>query len=232
MNDSEAIDEVIDGTFCKECYLVFAKTPGFKIGIRPLASLMGDNSFFGFRVRAVPDGQDADFSGGENIAEAFSGFKFQKNSSVRASLVGGLYVNLNGSQVLAIQDFVSGHRVVAKVITAMRERLGDIPLINEEALYEFIKTRFNELIESSSEGFNQEKENDGQFTATVIHMNQWKAEKALEEAIDQPVESYDDSNEEEDDGGVVVKQEEEVSLPESVTGEAKPKSKTKAADKQ
>lgn len=230
MNDSEAIDEVIDGTFCKECYLVFAKTPGFKIGIRPLASLMADTSFFGFRIRAVPDGQDADFSGGKNIAEAFPGFEFQKNSSVRASLVGGLYVNLSGSQVLAVQDFVSGHRVVAKVITAMRERLGDIPLLNEEALYEFIKVKFNELIESTTEGFDQEKENDGQFTATIIHMDQWKAEKALEEAIDAPVDSYDDGTEV-DDGGV-AKQEEEVSLPESVTGETKPKSKTKAADKQ
>ncbi len=174
--ENEHSPELIDGTFCTDCYLVFAKIEGFKIGIKPLFQPEHSASFVGFRVRAVAT--DVDIAKGDDIVAAFPGFNFGKWDSSRASLMGGIYINRTKYQGNEIIAFIKSNRVVGKTMTVLKEHLGDIPMVGEEYLYSWFGDKLVEVVKDKCHVMEIQNELPA-VECTVIHMDKYKAAAAL-----------------------------------------------------
>lgn len=200
--DTEQPIEIINGTSCHECYAIFALTETedgqqFKIGIRPLLESSADGTYIGFRIRAVPHEADADFSGGDTIADAFPGFNFGKRSVERCSFMGGLYVNRNHFQVDDLKDFLNANRVVSKIIQELKVCLGNISMINEDAIHAFITGKYGDALGSINAEYSPMEGDTPEPEGTVIYMDKTKAYQAYHGVADP---DPDVDEEVEDDG--------------------------------
>jgi len=184
--------KMINGTQCSDCYGVFAEKSGMEIGIRPLLSMSSDYTYIGFRIRAVPNA-DADtpaLSTQNMYEQTFPGFQFQKTDAVRASLVGGMFVNLGYHHGgMAAKEFIQQNRVVSKVMSALTEALQDTELQDEDLTREFLEHAYFQLIDSQSGHVdNPTKQADGDLVANnVVSLDGFKAKKEFDAIHNEPV---------------------------------------------
>lgn len=199
----DAIDgpQFFNGTYCHNCYLLFAKSGGYKIGIRPLFNSAYDQTYIGFRIRAMVDETadigDADFTGGDSISEAFPNFPFKKHSAKRCSLVGGAFVGIGNENGNELVDWMTKNRIVGKVMSSLKELLGDIEIIDEGAVYEYLGSEYEKMVESGVLMKEGGVDPTIEVMGTVVHMDDYKAKQELDQKLS-PAGSQEETQEAED----------------------------------
>lgn len=198
--------DLFDGTQCYACYATFAKKTTedgtFKIGIRPLFGWTNNQTYFGFRIRAIPVGEGdtptADFQNGKSIQAAFEHFPFQKIAKERCSLMGGVYCNRGSAQPGHVKAWFEEQGIMRKILNRLKEGVGG-ELAQEDEVGNFLWDAYTKEFNSSipvEEGGSMEG-----TPAAVVELSQWKAYKNLKEHKGENVEGpeptpcYEDSPE-------------------------------------
>ncbi len=161
-------------------YAMFSMTEGYAIGIKPILGIGHHDVDFLYRIRAIPyqppkeDGTVAATFGvtAESIAAAFPGFKFEKSSDKRCSLVchGTHTKNLGAGEIKELIGWFNQSQVVNEIMVTLAQRLGIDKWENGEEISEWIKAVYITTLENvaKSMGVSLTDEENGPASVTNI----------------------------------------------------------------